>query len=77
MRKYFTWTDLRALCISENWFTEGTNEQYDKLRRAFEQQEDYDSLAWIIWTCSTQRNGAIIDHVKEIARKIEEAENDG
>ena len=23
--------DLRALCIAENWYTEGTNDEYDKL----------------------------------------------
>ena len=29
-KRFISMTDLRALCIQENWFTRATNREYDK-----------------------------------------------
>lgn len=72
MRK-FTWQMLRSLCIREGWFTEGTNEQYIRLRRAFEEFEDEESLAWIIWVCSDIENvGSVREQVDKIKIVLED-----
>ena len=52
MCKRYTWHDLSKLCIREKWFDCGTNEQYDKLRRAFYDGVDERELAYLIWICS-------------------------
>ncbi len=52
-RSPLTTEDLRVLCIREGWFTNGDNEQYQKLfdlNRAGASPED---LALVIWICST------------------------
>lgn len=43
---------LRSLCIQNNWFTAGTNEQYDKLFWAERHKASIAELALIVWTCS-------------------------
>ena len=45
-------SELRALCIRENWFTCGTIRQYEKLFERNEQGASMNELAIIIWTCS-------------------------
>lgn len=30
-KRFFTAQDIRSLCIQKNWFTRGTNKQYDHL----------------------------------------------
>ena len=45
-------TDLRALCIKHDWFTCGTNEQYDKLFYANSHGCPMEEIATIIWLCS-------------------------
>ena len=43
---------LRSLCIRKNWFTSGSNEQYDKLFYANEHGCTIEEIATIIWLCS-------------------------
>ena len=43
---------LRNLCIKNNWFTEGTNKQYEKLFYANEHGCTIEEIATIIWLCS-------------------------
>ena len=59
---YISHDDLRALCIGKNWFTCGSNYQYDKL---FELADtgDIDRVATLIWGCSDEQAGTV-DHIK-------------
>jgi hypothetical protein len=43
---------LRRACIDNNWFTAGTNEQYEKLFYANENGCPLEEIATIIWLCS-------------------------
>ena len=54
MKKYSVTTseELRCLCIRKNWFTCGTNSQYDKLFYANENGCPIEEVATIIWLCS-------------------------
>lgn len=54
MKKYVVTTpdELRSLCIRKDWFTCGTNSQYDKLFYANENGCTLEELATIIWVCS-------------------------
>lgn len=45
-------SELRALCIREEWFTYGTFRQYEKLFERNEQGASMNELATIIWICS-------------------------
>ena len=56
MKKYTVTTneDLRLLCIKNNWFTCGSNEQYEKLFRANEGLATIEEIATIIWICSDE-----------------------
>ena len=63
MKKYENRLDtyeLRALCIRENWFHSGTNEQYEKLFQLNEAGASVDVLAALIWTCT---DGAELDEI--------------
>lgn len=44
---------LRQLCIDENWFTSGSNEQYGKLFYANANGCPMEEIATIIWVCSS------------------------
>lgn len=44
--------DLRKLCIENDWFTCGTNEQYEKLFTAYYENAPIEEIATIIWVCS-------------------------
>lgn len=44
--------NLRSLCIAHNWFTGGTNEQYEKMFYANENGFLLSDVAIIIWVCS-------------------------
>ena len=62
-RSPLTTEDLRVLCIREGWFTNGDNEQYQKLfdlNRAGASPED---LALVIWICSTDVSREEVLHV--------------
>lgn len=54
MKQYTVTTreQLRLLCIKKNWFTGGTNEQYEKLFYANENGCPIEEIATIIWLCS-------------------------
>lgn len=43
---------LRELCIKHQWFTEGTNTQYDRLFYANAHGASAEEIATIIWLCS-------------------------
>lgn len=45
---------LRELCIKNNWFTCGSNIQYDKLFDMNEKNCSVDELALVIWLCSEE-----------------------
>ena len=47
-----TTSSLRNLCIKNNWFTEGSNKQYEKLFYANEHRCPIEEIATIIWLCS-------------------------
>lgn len=46
-------SELRSLCIKNNWFTAGDVKQYEKLFIALEENAPLDTLATIIWICSS------------------------
>lgn len=43
---------LRNMCIAHNWFTCGTNGQYNKLFEMNEQGAGIEQIATVIWLCS-------------------------
>lgn len=43
---------LRELCIKNNWFTQGSNRQYEKLFYANQQGCPLEEIATIIWLCT-------------------------
>lgn len=57
MEKYAitTTTNLRNLCIKNNWFTCGSIEQYNKLFYANEMGYSIKEIAIIIWLCSDDK----------------------
>lgn len=61
---------LRQLCIKNNWFTSGSNEQYEKLFYANENGCPIKEIATIIWLCSNEevRRIDVLAELKE-ARK--------
>jgi len=44
--------DLRRLCIWEDWFTAGTNSQYDKLFELNRESISVSEIALAIWLCT-------------------------
>lgn len=56
MKKYSVTTpdELRRLCIKNNWFTCGTNRQYEKLFYENENDCSIEEIATIIWLCSDE-----------------------
>lgn len=45
---------LRCLCIEHNWFTCGSNRQYEKLFEMNEQGAAIEQIATVIWLCSDE-----------------------
>ncbi len=45
-------TEIRSLCIKKDWFTNGTNTQYERLFDRVCDGADIDEIATIIWVCS-------------------------
>ena len=58
---------LRALCIKNNWFTCGTNDQYNKLFEGNINGFTPMEIATIIWLCSdgTHNRDAILAELKK------------
>lgn len=59
---------LRQMCIKRNWFTHGTNEQYDKM---FDLADigDVDGVIYSIWLCSGDID---IDEIEQAVRGLVE-----
>ena len=56
---------LRALCIKNNWFTCGSNAQYDKLFEGNTSGFTAEEIATIIWLCSANADrNAILNTLK-------------
>lgn len=52
MRITKTTAEVRSLCIKNDWFTHGTNTQYERLFDRVRDGADIDEIATIIWVCS-------------------------
>lgn len=66
--------DLRNLCIKNNWFTHGNNEQYEKLfalaRPASKYSKNIDNVALIIFFCSDMGNVYDMEAIADIRKKL-------
>ena len=74
MKKYSVTTpcELRSLCIRKDWFTCGTNRQYDKLFKANEELAPIEEIATIIWLCSDDEVHCRRDILEEL-KAVQEA----
>lgn len=59
--------DLRNLCIKNDLFTCGTNEQYSKMFKAADEGASADDLATMIWMCS---EGYSRTEIKEMIEQL-------
>lgn len=57
---------LRQLCIEWDWFTLGSNMQYEKLFILNSNGESIEILAAIIWVCSENCSKASIEEILRI-----------
>lgn len=62
--------DLRDLCIKNQWFTCGSNRQYEKLFYANKMGAPLDEIVTIIWICSDEEKWCRRD-IKEILTKAQ------
>ena len=53
---------LRNLCIENNWFTGGSNDQYGKLFKIADNGATIHELAIIIWLCSADTKLSDIEY---------------
>ncbi|MCQ2416360.1 MAG: hypothetical protein MJ071_00945 [Oscillospiraceae bacterium] len=44
--------EVRSLCIRNDWFTAGSNRQYEKMFGRVAEHADIDEVATLIWICS-------------------------
>lgn len=51
-----TFDDLRTLCIENSWFTNGDNEQFEKLYNMIHEGANIDEVALVIWICSDEKS---------------------
>ena len=58
--------DLWRLCNKHQWFTCGTNKQYDKLFYANENGATIEEIATIIWLCSDDEKWCRRDILNEL-----------
>lgn len=74
MKKYAVTTpvNLQSLCIRKDWFTCGTNRQYDKLFQANEENAPIEEIATIIWLCSDDEEHCRRDILEELKAEREE-----
>lgn len=64
--------DLRTLCIKHQWFTAGDTRQYEKLFEELTNGAGVDTLATIIWICSSNATKEeILNILLEEAKRIE------
>lgn len=59
-------TTLQQLCIKNNWFTCGDNEQYDALFEANKTGAPIEQIATIIWICSDMEKWCRRDVIFEL-----------
>lgn len=81
MNTVTTTAELKQLCIKNNWFTCGTNAQYEKLFYANENGCPIKEVATIIWLCSdedvrridvlTELKAARKEHLKRLRKQNE------
>lgn len=57
--------DLRILCIEKDWFTAGSNQQYEKLFDMNRDGASLEELALVIWICSSNDSRDAILHELE------------
>ena len=63
--------DLRVLCIREDWFTGGTNSQYEKLFDLNREGASLEDLALVIWLCSPRVDREEVLHkLNERCRRV-------
>lgn len=60
---------LRQLCIENQWFTEGTNSQYERLFEMNSEGASIEHIAAVIWICSNADNNCR----RDIILKLHEA----
>lgn len=74
MKKYAVTTpdELRSLCIRKDYFTCGSNRQYDKLFQANEELAPIEEIATIIWICSDDEIHCRRDILEELKAVHEE-----
>ena len=66
-----TW-DLRNLCIRKDYFTCGTNSQYEKMFYMNENGATIDEIATVIWLCSDDEKHCRRDILAELKAEHEE-----
>ena len=68
MKKYSITTNetLRSLCIKKNWFTCGSNRQYEKLFQMNEELAPIEEIATVIWLCSDDEQHCRRDILEEL-----------
>ena len=74
MKKYTvtnTW-NLRSLCIRKDWFTCGTNSQYDKMFALNENGANIEDIALAIWLCSDDEQNTYESILNELKAEHEE-----
>lgn len=74
MKKYSITTpmDLRNLCIRNDWFTCGSNRQYEKMFIMNELGAPIEEIAAVIWICSDDEKHCRRDILEELKAEHEE-----
>ena len=83
MNTVTTTENLRELCIKNDWFTEGSNSQYEKMFRMNKEGASMEELATVIWLCSDEEKHSrrdileTLEDTREAYQKaLKEAERD-
>lgn len=69
--KYPTVDQVYALCNEYQWFTCGSNDQYEKLFIMINEKAPIEEVATVIWLCSDDKwcRRDILAELKEAAKK--------
>ena len=69
--KYPTVDQVYALCNEYQWFTGGSNDQYEKLFIIINEKAPIEEVATVIWLCSDDKwcRRDILAELKEAAKK--------
>lgn len=57
------------LCNKHQWFTDGSNTQYDKMFRMVDEKAPIEEIATVIWLCSDEEKWCRRDILEEL-RKV-------